>query len=82
MKLSGIDGVLIDFYGQSKFNDYPQLLTASNAVRNVEKVGLEFTVWEDRTIKSILDQGDGNKIVWAKNICFTLKKIILQKVIT
>ena len=56
MKLSGIDGVLIDFYGQSKFNDYPQLLTASNAVIEMcEKVGLEFAiVYEDRTIKGFL----------------------------
>ena len=81
MKLSGIDGVLIDFYGQSKFNDYPQLLTASNAVIEMcEKVGLEFAiVYEDRTIKSILDQGGGNKIVLAKEDLLYIEKNYFTK---
>ena len=81
MKLSGIDGVLIDFYGQSKFNDYPQLLTASNAVIGMcEKVGLEFAiVYEDRTIKSILDQGDGNKIGLAKEDLLYIEKNYFTK---
>ena len=81
MKFSGIDGVLIDFYGQSKFNDYPQLLTASNAVIGMcEKVGLEFAiVYEDRTIKSILDQGDGNKIGLAKEDLLYIEKNYFTK---
>ena len=77
MKLSGIDGILIDFYGQSQFNDYPQLLVASNAVIEMcEKVGLDFAiVYEDRTIKSILDQSYGNKVGLAKeDLLYTMEQ--------
>ena len=84
MKLSGIDGILIDFYGQSQFNDYPQLLIASNAVIEMcEKVGLDFAiVYEDRTIKSILDQGYGNKVGLAKEDLLYIEKNYFQKAIT
>ena len=81
MKLSGIDGILIDFYGQSQFNDYPQLLIASNAVIEMcEKVGLDFAiVYEDRTIKSILDQGYGNKVSLAKEDLLYIEKNYFSK---
>ena len=64
IKLSGIDGILIDYYGTWNFNDYPQLLISSNSVIDMcQKVGLKFgIVYEDRTIQSIIDQGFGNKI--------------------
>jgi len=81
MKLSGIDGILIDFYGQSQFNDYPQLLVASNAVIEMcEKVGLEFAVvYEDRTIKSITDLGYGDKISLAKEDLLYIEKNYFPK---
>ena len=81
MKLSGIDGILIDFYGQSQFNDYPQLLVASNAVIEMcEKVGLDFAiVYEDRTIKSILDQGYGSKVGLAKEDLLYIEKNYFPK---
>ena len=81
MKLSGIDGILIDFYGQSQFNDYPQLLVASNAVIEMcEKVGLDFAiVYEDRTIKSILDQGYGSKAGLAKEDLLYIEKNYFPK---
>jgi hypothetical protein len=51
MKLSGVDGVLIDWYGvQGTNGDIGQLLTSSNAiVDRVDDVGLDFgVVLEDR----------------------------------
>jgi Glycosyl hydrolase family 99 len=51
MKLSGVDGVLIDWYGvQGTNGDINDLLTSSNAIANrVDNVGLEFgVVLEDR----------------------------------
>jgi len=68
IKLTGIDGILIDYYGTWNYNDYPQLLEASNAVIAMcEKVGLEYgIVYEDRTVQSIVDQGFSDKISLAK----------------
>lgn len=68
IKLAGIDGILIDYYGKWNFNDYAQLLLASNAVIEIcKKVGLNFgLVYEDRTLQSIVDQGFSNKIDLAR----------------
>ena len=65
IKLVGIDGILIDYYGKWNFNDYAQLLQASNAVIEMcQKVGLNFgLVYEDRTLQSIVNQGFSNKVV-------------------
>lgn len=55
MKYSGIDGVLIDWYGTQQIYDYPQLLEASNNARNhFSEIGLDYAVvYEDRTLQSI-----------------------------
>ena len=68
IKLTGIDGILIDYYGKWNFNDYAQLLLASNAVIEMcQKVGLNFgLVYEDRTLQSIVNQGFSNKIDLAR----------------
>ena len=68
IKLAGIDGILIDYYGKWDFNDYAQLLLASNAVIEMcQKVGLNFgLVYEDRTLQSIVNQGFSNKIDLAR----------------
>lgn len=52
MKYSGIDGVLIDWYGSSDFGDYKKNRENSKAlIEMLEKVGLEYAiVYEDRTI--------------------------------
>ena len=69
IKLVGIDGILIDYYGKWNFNDYAQLLQASNAVIEMcQKVGLNFgLVYEDRTLQSIVNQGFSNKIDLARD---------------
>ena len=68
IKLAGIDGILIDYYGKWNFNDYAQLLQASNAVIEMcQKVGLNFgLVYEDRTLQSIVNQGFSNVVDLAK----------------
>ena len=68
IKLAGIDGILIDYYGKWNFNDYAQLLLASDAVLEMcQKVGLNFgLVYEDRTLQSIVNQGFSNKIDLAR----------------
>lgn len=52
MKLSGIDGVLIDWPGGIKLYDYPLLVrNTENLISMLEKVGLSFAiVYEDQNI--------------------------------
>ncbi|MEH0153128.1 glycoside hydrolase family 71/99-like protein [Limibacter armeniacum] len=59
MKLSGIDGVLIDWPGTTDLYDYAANLANSNAIIDkLEKVGLEYAiVYEDQNINIAYDQG-------------------------
>ena len=59
MRLSGIDGVIVDWYGMDDFNDY-----ASNNARTLDllhytrKAGLKFSLcYEDSTIKQEISGG-------------------------
>ncbi|MDQ8204151.1 glycoside hydrolase family 71/99-like protein [Pelagicoccus sp. SDUM812003] len=58
MKLAGVDGVIIDWYGLSDFRDYPQLHRASvELVRQVERLGMTFAIcYEDQTISALVDE--------------------------
>jgi len=58
MKYAGIDGILIDWYGTRKINDYEACLKNTEAIVAVlEKVGLDFAiVYEDRTLEEGLDE--------------------------
>lgn len=57
MKLSGIDGVIVDWYGLSDYRDYGTL--HSNTVRLVEQVnrfGMKFVIcYEDQTIPALVE---------------------------
>jgi hypothetical protein len=69
MKFSGIDGVLIDWYGTVNLFDYAANLKNANAfVEMVEKVGLQYAiVYEDNTINVAFDQNKiSNKIAAAQ----------------
>jgi len=57
MKLSGIDGVLVDWYGMEDFWDYGVLNQATQALFEAcEKAGLSFAIcYEDQTIKHMVD---------------------------
>ncbi|MCF8358978.1 MAG: hypothetical protein K9H26_09490 [Prolixibacteraceae bacterium] len=58
MKYSGIDGVLIDWYGSTGFNDYKTNRDNSEAIINaLDKVGMKFAiVYEDRTIQEVVEK--------------------------
>jgi hypothetical protein len=60
MKLAGIDGVIVDWYGISKHADYPAIHTATEAIfRGTARYGLKFAVcFEDRTIKRLVESGE------------------------
>lgn len=59
MKLSGIDGVIVDWYGVSDFADYPAINRATQKLFDaVTRAGLRFVIcYEDRTIPALEDAG-------------------------
>jgi hypothetical protein len=58
MKYSGIDGILIDWYGSTDWNDYKSNRINSEAIINaLDKVGLKFAiVYEDQTIPMVVKE--------------------------
>ena len=56
MKYCGIDGVLIDWYGSTDWNDYKSNRLNTEAIINaIDKVGLKFAiVYEDQTIPVVV----------------------------
>ncbi|MBS1702571.1 MAG: glycoside hydrolase family 99-like domain-containing protein [Armatimonadetes bacterium] len=61
MKLAGIDGVFIDWYGIDDLWDYPFIHKASQMVfEETKKLGMKFgVVYEDQTLKYLIE----NKVV-------------------
>ena len=59
MKVSGIDGVLVDWYGSDNVYDYGTInASTQNIFTAVRKAGLTFgIVYEDQTIKHMIDGG-------------------------
>jgi hypothetical protein len=59
MKLSGIDGVLVDWYGPDDFNDYASIHEAAIALFDAcRRAGLQFAVvYEDQTVKHMVEAG-------------------------
>ncbi len=59
MKLGGIDGVIVDWYGVDEFNDYAVNNTRTlDLFRYTRKAGLEFSLcYEDSTIKQEISGG-------------------------
>jgi hypothetical protein len=66
MKLSGIDGVLIDWYSTLSMNDYPANLKNAEAIISLmSKVGLKYgIVYEDWVMQNV--SGDDARIAAAK----------------
>ena len=52
MKLAGIDGVIVDWYGLQQFRDYPILHRSTRRlVEQVERLKMKFVIcYEDQTI--------------------------------
>lgn len=59
MKLAGIDGVIVDWYGVDDFVDYPGIEERTRAMLGwVERAGLTFCLcYEDRTIAAEIEFG-------------------------
>lgn len=59
MKYSGVDGLLIDWYGTYDVNDYKMVKdNTDELVAMLDKVGLEYAiVYEDRFLTNIVDAG-------------------------
>jgi len=57
MKLAGIDGVIVDWYGSQNYNDYPFINTATlRLFEATQRAGLDFSIcYEDNTIKWMVD---------------------------
>lgn len=59
MKLAGIDGVIVDWYGQAKLYDYPILHhNTQRLVKQVERLGMKVVIcYEDQTIPALVKAG-------------------------
>ncbi|KAB2867446.1 MAG: hypothetical protein F9K46_00310 [Anaerolineae bacterium] len=59
MKLSGIDGVIVDWYGIENFRDYADLNDATGKLfEYIEKAGLLFSLcYEDQTVMHMVESG-------------------------
>ncbi len=59
MKLSGIDGVIVDWYGIEDFWDYGTINAATHRLfEHVQRAGLAFAIcYEDVTIKNMVENG-------------------------
>ncbi len=57
MRLSGIDGVIVDWYGIEDFYDYAALDVATHRIFEwIERAGLRFAIcYEDQSIKHMVD---------------------------
>jgi hypothetical protein len=59
MKLSGIDGVIVDWYGTENYNDYATINSSTaHLFKAIQKAGLKFVIcYEDATIRVMLNDG-------------------------
>lgn len=65
MKLSGIDGVIFDWYSSRDANDYNALKNSTESfIKEIEDVGLEFAImYEDKTAQYTTTQEEGSSII-------------------
>lgn len=73
MKYSGIDAVLIDWYGTYDVNDYQDNFEGSeNLIDKLDDVGLTFgIVYEDRTTEAVVDAGLAGSLIEVATTDFT-----------
>ena len=59
MKLAGIDGVIVDWYGMVDFRDYARLNESTNKLfEHIKKAGLYFVIcYEDQSIMHMVNEG-------------------------
>ena len=88
MKLAGIDGVIVDWYGLQDFRDYALLhRNTIKLVEQVERLGMKFAIcYEDQTIPALVESGklsEGERvrhaqeeIEWMAQNWFSLKSYV------
>ena len=59
MKFTGIDGVIIDWYGIEDFYDYTTIhRNTVHIIKQLQKARLQFAIcYEDRTIRKMIQEG-------------------------
>lgn len=57
MKLAGIDGVIVDWYGLTDFRDYARLhRNTTRVLEQCERLGMSFVIcYEDQTVAALVD---------------------------
>lgn len=83
MKLSGIHGVIVDWYGMEDFWDYGTLNASTNKLFTyIQQAGMYFAIcYEDRTVKNMLDNGHlpkGSGLEHGQNVMTYLKDTWFQ----
>jgi hypothetical protein len=74
MKLAGIDGVIVDWYGLSDYYDYATLhRNTQQLVEQVERLGMKLAIcYEDQTIPALVN---GNRLVAADRVSHAVREI-------
>ncbi|MFO0892772.1 MAG: glycoside hydrolase family 71/99-like protein [Isosphaeraceae bacterium] len=59
MRIAGIDGVIVDWYGTRDFNDYAMIHRRTVSLfDSLKRVGMKFAVcYEDRALKALVEHG-------------------------
>ncbi len=59
MKIAGIDGVIVDWYGLQDFRDYPLLhRNTQRLIDQADRLGMKFAIcYEDQTIPALVEAG-------------------------
>ena len=74
MKLSGIDGVIVDWYGLTDYRDYAILhRNTTRLLQQCERLEMKFVIcYEDQTIPALVD---GKRIAAADRVSHAVKEI-------
>lgn len=74
MKLAGIDGVIVDWYGLTEFRDYAILhRNTTRLLESAERLKLKFVIcYEDQTIPALVE---GNRIAAADRVAHAASEI-------
>ncbi len=80
MKLAGVDGVIVDWYGSANFLDYSgNNLVTLKLLQFARKAGLKFSIcYEDQTIQHMIDENylnPTNAVLHAQKECSTCRRI-------
>ena len=75
MKFTGIDGVIIDWYGRENFRDYSDIHRNSlNLIKHIKKAGLKFAIcYEDQSVKHLIND---KKIKISNDLSYAKKEFL------